>query len=93
MMPPSIIDMRFESPGKKPFHIWLPLFLLWPLVLLVVALGLCLTIPTDFILVVAGQRYHHYSALWLRLFWFLADLNGMVLRIHTATTYADLTFF
>lgn len=50
MWPPMLLVLRIESPGKKRLNLWLPLLLLWPLVLclallllpLLVIVALCL---------------------------------------------------
>ncbi len=39
MWPPSIIRLRIVDNGRKKIRLWLPLFLIWPLVL-VLATGL-----------------------------------------------------
>ena len=62
-MPPAILDLRIRQPEGRPVHVWLPLFLLWPLALVLGVLALVLTILADVVLYVVGQPYHHYTLL------------------------------
>jgi hypothetical protein len=39
MWPPSILRLRISEKGRRGFHLWIPLFLLWPLILLVLLLA------------------------------------------------------
>ena len=36
MLPPSIMRIRIDSDGRKKLGLWLPLILIWPLVLVLV---------------------------------------------------------
>jgi len=40
MIPPMLMRVRVKERGKKGFRLWLPLFLIWPLGLLVFLLSL-----------------------------------------------------
>ena len=71
-VPPMILDLKVASPDRRPVHLWLPLFLLWPLALALGVLALVLTIVADVVLLVLGQRYHHYTVLLVRSFAALA---------------------
>ena len=89
--PPAILDLRVASPDKRPIHLWLPLFLLWPLLLVLGVLSLVLTILADVVLLLLGRRYHRYTVLLVRLFGMLADTRGMVLRFNDGRTAVDMT--
>jgi len=90
-LPPAILDLKIAPPDGRPFHLWLPLFLLWPLALALGVFVLALTILTDFVLIVLGQRYHHYTILVARALAALLDLRGMVVRINDGKTAVDMT--
>jgi hypothetical protein len=77
ILPPWLIDVKVREAGKKGFRIWLPLFLLWPLLLIILALALVVSVIADAILFLAGQRYHHYTLLILGSMQMLADTRGM----------------
>jgi hypothetical protein len=90
-VPPAILDLRVAPPDRRPVHVWLPLFLLWPLALALGILALVLTVLVDFVLVVLGQRYHHYTLLLVRSFGALCETRGMVIRVNDGTTVFDMT--
>jgi hypothetical protein len=80
-LPPLVIDVRVRETGKKGFRIWLPFFLLWPLLLIVVGFALVVSLTVDLALLIAGARYHHYTALLLRSVQLLAETRGTCARI------------
>ena len=65
-LPPLVIDVRVEEEGSRGFRIWLPFFLLWPLLFVSSALALIGTLVVDLALLLGGARYHHYTLLVLR---------------------------
>ncbi len=90
-MPPAILDLRVAPPDRRPVHVWLPLFLLWPLALILVLLALVVTVPVDFVLLVIGKPYHHYTILLLRACGVLCETHGMVIRVNDGKTDVDMT--
>jgi hypothetical protein len=34
IFPPSLLRLRFRRPGRRGFGLWLPILLLWPLILI-----------------------------------------------------------
>jgi hypothetical protein len=89
--PPAILDLRVEKPDERPVHLWLPLFLLWPLALVLAVLALILTVLADTVLFILGQHYHHYTILLARSFAALGATRGMVIRINDGQTAVDMT--
>jgi len=89
--PPSVVDLRVEPSDGRPHHLWLPVFLLWPLALALGVLVLVLTVLVDVALLIAGQRYHHYTILVAKSFAALTETRGMVVRIHADKTAVDMT--
>lgn len=89
--PPSVLDLRIEARGERSHHIWLPLFLLWPLGLALGVLALVLTIVADVVLLLLGRRYHYYTFLVAGAFAAFAQTRGMVIRINDGKTTVDLT--
>jgi hypothetical protein len=84
--------MRVQEPGKQPFGLWLPLFLLWPLVLVLAVVSFVVTILVDTVLLMAGQRYHHYTRFLFGCIELLTETRGMTVYVHTTTkTNLDLT--
>jgi hypothetical protein len=90
-VPPTILNLKVASPDRRPFHLWLPLFLLWPLALALGIVSLVLTILVDVVLLILGQRYHHYTVLLVRAFEALTETRGMVIRVNDGKTAVDMT--
>ena len=90
-LPPLVLDLRVVRPERRPVHLWLPLFLLWPLALVLVVLALALTITADGVLLLLGRRYHHYTVLLVRSFATLGETRGMVIRFSNEKTAVDMT--
>jgi hypothetical protein len=90
-LPPLVLDLRVVRPERRPVHLWLPLFLLWPLVLVLGVLALLLTMVADGVLFVLGRRYHHYTVLLVRSFATLGETRGMVIRFSNEKTAVDMT--
>jgi len=90
-VPPMILDLKIASPEKNPIHLWLPLFLLWPFVLVLVVISLVFTILADVVLLLLGQRYHYYTFLLVGSLGLLNQMHGLVVRINDGQTAVDVT--
>jgi len=90
-VPPLVLDLRVVRPERRPVRLWLPLFLLWPLALVLGAVALLLTLVADGVLLVLGRRYHHYTVLLVRSFETLGETRGMVIRFSNEKTAVDMT--
>lgn len=91
ILPPLSMWLRVERPDRpRPVRIWLPLFLVWLLLLPLIVLVLLMTLIVDLVLFIAGERYHHYSLLLLNCFQVLAETRGTVVRIRGEQTIVDL---
>lgn len=84
LLPPFVIDVRVRSPKSRSFRIWLPFFLLWPLLLIIVGFALLVSVVVDFALLIAGARYHHYTLLLLRTMQLLAAVRGTHAHINSS---------
>ncbi len=90
---PWLMDLTVVPEDGKPFHLWLPLCLLWPLLALVAVLAFAISIPVDLILVMAGRSYHHYTLLLFGLFGLFADTRGTVIRVNDDKNHVDMTLY
>lgn len=90
-MPPMLLHLYVASPERTPIRLWLPLFLLWPLVILLIVLPLLLAVLVDVVLWLTGQRYHHYSLLIVRVLGLLGETRGMVVRVRNKEATVDVT--
>jgi len=89
--PPAILDLKITPSEGRRVHVWLPLFLLWPLALALGVLSLVFTIVADLVLLLIGQRYHHYTILLVRSFGALCETRGMVMRFRDDKATVDMT--
>jgi hypothetical protein len=90
-VPPMILNLRVVSPHRRPVHLWLPLFLLWPFALVLGVLALLVAIVADGVLFLRGRRYHHYTVLLARSFAVLGGTRGTVIRFSNQKTAVDMT--
>jgi hypothetical protein len=80
-MPPAILVLAIDPAEKKPVHLWLPVFILWPLLLVLAVLSLVFTALADVVLLLMGQRYHRYTMLAFRVFGTLCETRGLQFRV------------
>jgi len=90
-MPPAILDLTITPNEGRRIRLWLPLFLLWPLALVLVVIVLAFTIVTDLVLLIIGHRYHHYTLLVVRSLGVLNETRGMVVRVNDGNATVDVT--
>jgi hypothetical protein len=90
-LPPVVLDLKVVRPERRPVHLWLPLFLLWPLALVLGVVALLFTIAADAVLLVLGRSYHHYTVLLVRSFATLGGTRGMAIRFGNTKTAVDMT--
>lgn len=90
-LPPMLMFVSVNRPEHRPLNIWLPLFLIWPLIALILALPIALAALVDALLWIAGQEYHHYSVLIVRALALLGDTRGMVIRTTDGEATVDVT--
>ena len=91
MMPPYLLDLRIAESGKRPLRLWLPLFLLWPLGLVLLVLAFAIAIPLDVMLFVFGQRYHRYTLLLLGCLEMLSQTRGLTAYVCGDNATVDMT--
>ena len=60
--PPCLVGVKIAEEERTRFRIWLPLFVLWPLLLALVLLALIGALFADGVLIIIGQK-HGYSRL------------------------------
>lgn len=91
---PWVMDLRVGSPERdRPVHVWLPLFLLWPLLLLVALLSFAVTLIADLVLLLVGRPYHHYTVLVYRCLELIAETRGMTVRVNSDENNVDMTLY
>lgn len=91
---PYLLDLTVGSPEReKPLHLWLPLFLLWPLLLIAALLCFVVTLVADVVLFMIGRPYHYYTVFVYRCFELIADTRGLVVRVNDDQHVIDMTLY
>lgn len=93
VLPPLVIDVSVRERGARNFRIWFPFVLLWPVLFVLVGFALVVTLLVDLVLLLAGSRYHHYTALLLGAMHMLADMRGTSARVDSATTFVAVEIY
>ena len=65
--PPAVVDVRVAETGGRRLHLWLPVFVLWPLLLLLGGLAVAVAVVVDAVLFAMG-RPHRFTAFVLGCF-------------------------
>ena len=89
-MPPMLLYVRVGTPERPGFGLWLPLFLVWLILLPLVVLVLVIAMTVDVLLLLAGQSYHHYTLLLFRCFGVLGATKGTLISIHADGHVVDI---
>lgn len=87
---PWSLWLKFNQPSGRAVRVWLPLFLLWLILLPVVALAFVITALVDITLLLAGEKYHHYTLLLYRCLALLGDVKGTSVRVDAHTTVVEI---
>jgi uncharacterized membrane protein len=93
ILPPLSMWLDVASPGHRRVRLWLPLFLVWLLLVPLALLALVLAIVADLVLLLAGRPYHHYTLLLLGCFAVLAATRGTVVRVNGDDAVVDLAIY
>jgi hypothetical protein len=92
MLPPMLLYLRIGTPERPGRGMWLPLFLVWLLLLPLAILAVLFTLLADVVLLIVGRPYHHYTLLLLRCLGLLGAMRGMVIRITTTENVVSMEF-
>jgi len=90
MVPPLLLHVRVGAPTCARHGVWLPLFLVWLLLLPFALLLLALAILADFVLLIAGQRYHHSTLLLLGAARVVSATSGTTVRINSEENVVEI---
>jgi len=81
-MIPSIISLKIQSGKRFRLRLWLPVFILWPLAVLLFILMVPLLLIADFIVRICGIKLHLFSMVSALLALF-ASLCGTIVRVNS----------
>ena len=74
-LPPVVVDIRVVGPGCRPVRLWLPVFILWPLLWVVGLVALVVASAVDAGFFVVG-RPHRFTAFLLGLLAAAGEMRG-----------------
>ncbi len=92
-VPPSSFDVRVRQQDAKGFRIWLPFFLLWPLLLVVLGFALVVALVVDLALACDRLPYHHFTLLLVHSLHLLAAVRGTRAHIDGDRTLVDVNIY
>ena len=92
LIPPAVLDMRVPAGHGGTSHLWLPLFLLWPLIWLLELVALAVAALYDLLMWLAGREYHHAARFLLTCFGLLGETRGLSVRVSDRHHHIDMTF-
>lgn len=88
--PPLILDLRVAQADRRPFRLWLPLFLLWPLLLLAFVVAVVVAVVMDAVALASG-RPHRTTAFVVGVLAALSEARGTEFDIENEKTTVHLT--
>jgi hypothetical protein len=83
-MPPYSIALRIVEQERTKFRIWFPLFLLWPLAILLLLLTFIATLAVDAVRLLAGQK-GTYTRLLVGVLGVVGETRGVEVFIQDPT--------
>jgi hypothetical protein len=90
--PPSLLYLKIRDDKEDGIGIWLPLFLLWPLIMIILALVFLLTSLVDFFMFMAGASYHGLTRLVFGVMVTTFELRGLKVHVENAEHHVNITF-
>jgi small neutral amino acid transporter SnatA (MarC family) len=81
-MIPSIINLRIQSGHHFKLKLWLPLFIMWPIILVLFLLLLPFLVIADFVLFVTGVRIQLFRIIG-GVVSVLSAMRGTVVRVNS----------
>jgi hypothetical protein len=92
-LPPALLHLEVARPSRRSVRLWLPLFLLWPLALVLGVLALVGAAIADVVLLLLRRSYHRYTILLVRLFALIGQTRGLDIRIDNHKETVNLTVY
>lgn len=80
-LPPYLMYLKIKNEDGHGFGMWLPLFLLWPLVLILFVFALPFLLFADLGLYLGRQPFHRFTRLVIEALMILPETRGMTVDI------------
>lgn len=89
-LPPLLMRLRLESPGHRKVRLWLPLFLLWPVLVVLMLLALVVAVIADVVLFLVGHRYYRWTLLLIGSLDVLGQARGTRVLVNGNRSIVEL---
>jgi hypothetical protein len=89
-LPPSLLHVQIKD--ERRFGIWLPLFLLWPLFLLILIPMFFITFIADSILIALRGAYHRYTRFLYEIILVTFELRNLRVNVNKLDKHVNITF-
>ncbi len=90
-LPPYLVYLKIVNEESKGFGMWLPVFLLWPLVLILVLFALPFLLLADLGLRLADQPFHRFTRFVFEALMILPETRGMTVDIQEGPKVVKFT--
>jgi len=87
--PPAVVDVHVAGAGGRRVHLWLPVFVLWPFLLLAGGLAIAVAALVDAVLFAMG-RPHRFTAFVLGCFDALTETRGTQVFVENESRTVDV---
>lgn len=87
-VPPSVVRVAIVNEERR-FRLWLPVFLLWPLLFVLAAVALAAAVVADTLLRRRGRTYH-LARIVLGCLAVMAAARGTSIHVSQATSLVDV---
>jgi hypothetical protein len=81
-LPPYLVYLKIKDEDSHGFGMWLPVFLLWPLVLILFLIVLPFLLLADFVLYLTNQAWQQVTTIVIAALMLLPETRGMAVDIH-----------
>jgi hypothetical protein len=88
--PPAVVDVHVAETGGRKLHLWLPVFVLWPLLLLLGGLAIAASALVDAVLVVMG-RPRRFTTFVLGCLDAVGETRGTQVSVDNKSRTVDVT--
>jgi hypothetical protein len=85
-LPPMLFHIRIRPSGRKGFGIWLPMFLLWPLLVPLMAAVIVLALVADFASVFRFRLTMMSVAVWV----LICEMRGVRVAVEGKRSGTDV---
>ncbi|MCJ7795267.1 MAG: hypothetical protein MUQ56_00605 [Thermoleophilia bacterium] len=88
--PPAVVEVHVAEAGGRRLHLWLPVFVLWPLLVLVGGLAIAVAALADAVLFAMG-RPHRFTLFVLGCFDAVGETRGTQVFVENRSRTVDVT--